>query len=267
MRYDFIFVVLVYRNTQDLKEFFLSNQVPSSKVIVVNSYYDDITEKQFAQIAADNNADFIRVPNKGYGAGNNAGCKFALDNYDFKYLIISNADITIKRLSIEEAEKYGKSILAPQIVTLSGKNQNPFWPYKIPKIEFDIKYWMNKNQHTKLVNCIYIFSRIRRTLFNVDYRITGRRRIWAAHGAFVMFEKSVLQKLYPLYNEDMFLFAEEGHLCKKAESNGVKTYYVPEIEVLHKEDGSVGFVSDKVCEIGRQSSMTFYEYWFKKDKK
>lgn len=264
MKYDFLFVVLVYRNTQDLEDFFKSNHVPNSKIIVVNSFYDEDSEIQFKSIATSNNADYINVPNNGYGAGNNAGCKYAIDHYDFKYLIISNADITIKKLLLGEVESYGACILAPQIITLDGRNQNPFWPYKIPKIEFDIKYWLNKNNHTKIIQLIYAISKIRRIVFNVMYRITGRKRIWAAHGAFVILEHTVLKKMFPLYNEKMFLFAEEGHLCKKAESMGVMVYYCPEVKVFHKEDGSVGFVSDKVLEMSRQSSMIFYETWFKK---
>lgn len=264
MKYDFIFVVLVFRNTRDLEDFFESNHVPNSKVIVVNSFYDEESEKRFKEIAVSNNADYINVPNNGYGAGNNAGCKYALEHYEFKYLIISNADITIKSLTIGEVESHGACILAPKIITLDGRNQNPFWPYKIPKIEFDIKYWLNKRNYTKIIQIIYAFSKMRRMVFNVMYKVTRRRRIWAAHGAFVILEYTVLKKMFPLYNERMFLFAEEGHLCKKAESLDVKVFYVPEVVVLHKEDGSVGFVSDKVREMGRQSSMIFYETWFKK---
>ena len=95
MEYDFVFVVLVYRNTKDLEDFFCSLKVPYSKVVVVNSFFDDKTEQEFQSIAQRNRADFISVPNKGYGFGNNTGCRYALENYKFKYLVISNADIEI----------------------------------------------------------------------------------------------------------------------------------------------------------------------------
>ena len=42
--YDFVFVVLVYRNTADLHDFFAALKVANSKVVVVNSYYDDNTQ-------------------------------------------------------------------------------------------------------------------------------------------------------------------------------------------------------------------------------
>ena len=64
MKYDFIFIVLVYRNTKDLKDFFDSYNLANSKVIVVNSFYDKESECEFKNIAEANNADFLSVPNK-----------------------------------------------------------------------------------------------------------------------------------------------------------------------------------------------------------
>ena len=102
--FDIVFVVLVYRNTQDLVDFFKSNQISRSKTIVVCSHYNDDTDTRFSEIARINLADFIVVPNKGYGYGNNKGCEYALSNYDFKYLIISNADIKIEQFDIEDVK-------------------------------------------------------------------------------------------------------------------------------------------------------------------
>ena len=73
LKYRVVFVVLVYRNTQDLRDFFKYNDTKDSHTIVVNSYYDEQTENEFKKIASKAEADFISVPNKGYGAGNNAG--------------------------------------------------------------------------------------------------------------------------------------------------------------------------------------------------
>ena len=96
-KYDIVFVVLVYRNTDDLKDFFLHNHIKNSHVIVVNSYYDDVSEGDFRKIAEDNGASFISVPNKGYGAGNNRGIEYALEHFNFDFLVISNADIQISK--------------------------------------------------------------------------------------------------------------------------------------------------------------------------
>lgn len=87
MKYDFVFVVLVYRNTRDLKDFFSSLLLSAVKVIVVNSFYDKESECEFKNIAEANNADFLSVPNKRYGTGNNRGVDYALTHYDFKSIV------------------------------------------------------------------------------------------------------------------------------------------------------------------------------------
>ena len=139
MKYDFVFVVLVYRNTQDLKDFFSSLLLSAVKVIVVNSFYDKESESDFKKIAEANNADFLSVPNKGYGAGNNRGVDYALAHYDFKYLVISNADICIEKMDLSAFCGLKKGIYAPSIHTLSGKQQNPHMPFHISLID-SIKY-------------------------------------------------------------------------------------------------------------------------------
>lgn len=69
LKYRVVFVVLVYRNTQDLRDFFKYIDIKDSHTIVVNSYYDEQTVIEFKKIALKAEADFISVPNKGYGAG------------------------------------------------------------------------------------------------------------------------------------------------------------------------------------------------------
>ena len=57
--YDFVFVVLVYRNTKDLEDFFTSLKTPNAKVVVVNSFYDDDSRAKFEAVALAHNADFL----------------------------------------------------------------------------------------------------------------------------------------------------------------------------------------------------------------
>lgn len=261
--YKFVFVVLVYRNTQDLIDFFESNTLLSrAKVIVVNSFYDDESEQKFIKIASEYNADFLSVPNKGYGAGNNRGVEYAIENYDFDYLIISNADITIEKFPETILDKYKDSLLAPKLITRTGKNQNPSSPFKsIPLIE-TLLYKVYKGNHRKIVIVFYAWSRLQKIIY---YSISKlRRKVHAPHGAFFLIPRNLLMRLVPLYNEDMFLFYEENHLGKLANQKGIKTIYVPEIIIRHKEDGSVALLNADDFELMKDSYMTLYEYWNKK---
>lgn len=260
--YDIVFVVLVYRNTDDLKDFFASNYLPNTKTIVVNSFYDEESEKSFKRIADKYGADFLSVPNKGYGAGNNRGIEHALSNYKFKYLVISNADIMIEKLNVESLEKKSTVIIAPKIINLRNKNQNPSTPFFPSRIIWRLWKFIYANDLRFLSWGMFALSRIKRTIF---YLIAPfNKKIFSAHGSFVIFPESVLKQLVPIYNEKMFLFAEEEHLGMLAAKKRIDTYYVPDIVIKHKENGSMSVASVNEFEKMKQSYLEFYDYWFNK---
>lgn len=257
--YNIIFIVLVYRNTADLEDFFNKNHIDNSKTIVVNSFYDKESECKFNHIAKSNNADFISVPNNGYGAGNNRGIEYALANYSFKYLIISNADITIEKFDPYLLDKYANYIIAPKLLTLKGKNQNPSTPFKNGHLMEYLTYLFYRGNHKYLIFISYILSRLSKILF---YSISNiRKTIYSPHGAFFIMPYGILSKLIPIYNENMFLFYEENHFGRLAESLHIKTIYVPDIVIRHKEDGSVAYLSDGIFSHMRNSYLTYYKYW------
>lgn len=256
MIYDFVFVVLVYRNTKDLKEFFESLKISNSKVVVVNSFYDEETKTAFQSIAEQNNADFINVENKGYGYGNNRGCEYALKNYDFKYLIISNADIEIQKLDI--AQLSDNQITAPEIITLKGKKQNPYRPYNIPFID-KMQYFGYNHQLKLPVFFIIAINKIARIFFRL-FHLHGK--IYSAHGAFIIIPNALLKRVLPIYNEKMFLFAEEEHFAKVMHKNGFDIYFDSSIVIKHKEDGSTSGLN--VFEHTRNSFLEYYKTWYTK---
>lgn len=264
-RFNIVLVVLVYRNTQDIKDFFSFNKQPNCKVIVVNSYYDDSTEREFERIAIDNNADFISVPNKGYGAGNNRGIEYALSHYIFDYLIISNADVIIEKLDIQILRKYDDCIIAPEIINCKNKRQNPSMPFKPTIFLENIKRWLCVGNHFKLIWLYFAYSRLMKIIYYCIYPF--KKNIFSAHGSFVIIPQKVLERLIPLYNENMFLFNEEEYLGRKANESGILTYYERGIRIFHKEDGSMKIASVNEMERLRQSYIVYYDYWFRKSGK
>lgn len=80
----------------------------------------------------------------------------------------------------------------------------------------------------------------------------------------MIFPEAVVKELHPLYDEEMFLFNEEEHLGKLAETKGIATYYAPEIKVRHKEDGSMSLASINEFERLKQSFLVYYKNWIKK---
>lgn len=260
--YDIIFIVLVYRNTQDLKDFFSNNHIPNTHTIVVISHYDDTSDKEFMGIARGNNADVIVVENKGYGAGNNRGVEFALAHYEFDSLVISNADITIRKFDTAILKKYQGCIVAPQIIAASGKKQNPNEPYKPSRLFYTLMYDIYKYNLGYLLWGLFAIAKIKRIFYNtIGVHLSGNR-IFSAHGSFVIITAGALKKLIPLYNEKMFLMAEEAHLAMNALKEDIKTIYVRDIVIDHKEDGSMSLEYKNEFPIAKQSFTEFYKYWY-----
>lgn len=259
--YDIVFVVLVYRNLEDLKEFFLSNRIPNSKTIVVNSFYDEVSDNLFRKIAELNDADYLSVPNRGYGAGNNHGCNYARIHYQFRYLIISNADVAIEKFDIEILKKYENCIVAPKLLTLKGKNQNPSSPFKPRRIGCYLQYQIYKYNFIHVIFIFYALSRIMKIIFYLVKPL--KKYIFSAHGAFMIIPYNALCAMYPLFNEDMFLFFEENHVGYLAEKEGIQVVYSDDIVIRHKEDGSVSLEYKNLFTPMRNSYMKLYEYWNK----
>lgn len=257
--FDYIFIVLVYRNVSDLRSFFEKFKVQNSKVIVVNSYFDHVSDLEFKKISDKNDADYIRIENKGYGYGNNRGVQYALEKYCFRYLVISNADIEIVKFDIDLLG-LDNCIIAPKIITLTGKNQNPYIPYKIYGA-LSFEYFACIHNLQFLLYFYYALNKLARVLFRLLNYSFGVEEIYASHGSFMIVPFDVAKRLYPFYNEKMFLFAEEGHFAMLLRRNGVKTRYNPNIIILHKEDGSVKSLNQRLYDIKRQSIIEMYRYW------
>lgn len=242
---DVVFVVLVYANTQDIREFIDSVRYLecSYKIIIVNSYYNDESLKIMQQIAVENRCDFINVENKGYSYGNNKGIEFARNNYIFDFLVISNADIIVRKFDVQILNKYSDVVIGPKIITSTGKNQNPFYPYKkiFPRME---NFFLRRK--IKLGYYIIIaLNKICKKLLSIKMLIEKKdfEKVYALHGSFIIFSKGALQKIKDIFDENIFLFSEEVVLAEKMKECEIYAYYSTLLEVYHKEDGSMKFLS------------------------
>ncbi len=243
MKYQCIFVVLVYKNVEILQNFFNSLNTTDSKVIVVNSYYDEDTLKECKEVAAQNNADFIPIPNKGYGYGNNVGVKYAIEHYDYDFLIISNSDIIIKIIDSLDKYKGESMIIAPQTVMKTGKHQNPDTPWELKFIYPMLSYALNHKNGLVYTLC-HICTRLNREIFMLYSGLIRKEKykIFSAHGSFFIVTRPAVDVLYPFFDNEMFLYNEEWFLALKAHKYNIPVFYIPSIVVLHLEGASSGSI-------------------------
>lgn len=262
IKYKYVFVVLVYKNINVLRDFFKSLNLNDCKVIVVNSYYDEISLSECKQVAIENDSDFIPIDNKGYGFGNNVGAKYAIEHYKYDYLILSNSDIKINSISFLDDVDENAKVIAPYIHLNNGKIQNPNIPWNIGKILFPLLYNGYKGNKSYLLYMAHALTRILRETFLLYHRFVKKNcyKIYCCHGAFVIFTAKAVENLYPFFNEDMFLNNEELFLAENCRRKEIPIYYCPKVDVLHLEgasrnkEGYLGFKNNK------QSFLVFYKW-------
>lgn len=263
---DIVFVVLTYRNSKDLLDFIesLNKKIKVSyKIIVVNSFYDELSKNEFKDIAVKNNCDFINVPNEGYGSGNNKGIKYANKNYNYNFLTICNPDTEIIKFNFNHLIGKENYIIAPEILTSNKKKQNPFRILNSSLLDW-IKYKAFKEKKYKLIYIDIIVNKIAKAFIKTLNNLIRRSEypIYSCHGSFLIIGKKALDKLGCLYNEKMFLFSEEDHIAKLAAKKNIVTLMNHNIQILHKEDGSVKFLDGKIMDMIGQSYIEYYKHWY-----
>lgn len=264
---EYIFIAVVYRNVEDIVEFLVSIQehVLDYKVIIVNNYYDESTKSQFEKIATEFHCDFINCENKGYGAGNNAGIRLAIQKYDFDYLIVSNPDIVIKNFSKDVIRQYTDGVIGCKIYNLNHKNQNPMLVrnnvFATRMLYFGIR---NKSMPKLIIG--KGLNKLERIIGRIllGWKKLNHRRVYQIHGSFLIFTRSAINQIGAPYDEAMFLFGEEGYLAYLLDQKKIPTYYCNAVEVLHKEDGSMRFRNDINEECTKASTYFFEKYYFEK---
>lgn len=257
-KFKYVFVILVYRNVQDLIECIDSiySKVKSCSLIIVNSFYDDKSAKEIENVAISNNCVFLNVENKGYSYGNNVGIRYAQEHYLYDYIVISNPDITIKKFDDSLIDKF--DIIAPKVVAASGKLQNPM----VVKYSKTAKRFIYLGFKYNLLFILYLgilINKIQRTFSLHLNKNKAYFKIHAAHGSFMILNKETIEKLEPIFDENMFLFAEEDVLAYKARKSGISVYYLKDIEINHKEDGSMKLADFSTNAELRKSNIYFYE--------
>ena len=265
-RVKYVYVILVYRNMQDLEECLISikSKASSFQAIVVNAFFDETSMLTAKQIADKYHCDFLNIENKGYSYGNNRGIEFANNNYAYDYIVVSNADILIDSFD-DESLKGGCEVIAPRITAASGRLQNPMAVNYSPLTEY-LEYLGFKNNCMIFLYTGILLSKVSRIVHVFIAKCFNKKiyKIFAAHGSHVYISSKAIQKLWPVYDEKIFLFAEEGVLAQKCKKLHIPIYYNDNIKILHKEDGSMKLSNLTINDEMKKANLYYYENYVKK---
>ena len=259
--FKYIYVVCTYGAVKDLINFI--NSVGEinldAHIIVANSYCNDETREQIRNIAQKNECDFLDLENKGYGHSLNEGIQYAQGHYDYQYLIITNADILIKHVDMSNAPE-GRFVLAPEVITKSGKRQNPFYIFPHFKL-FHLSKWYRETFKRENSLIVVVAAKLERVVFNFLYGAKrGKwKKIYAGHGSHILFSKEAIDELKRPFEDDIFLYCEENFLGYKLRKHNIPYFYSCDVSVVHTEDGSQAFYKHKINDETRKSIAKYHE--------
>jgi len=194
--------------------------------------------------------------NTGYLKGLSTGARqVPSSNTDFVFLC--NPDLEFQKcdwLGILSGYQASRVLLAPQIITLSGKKQNPNRVKSFSKFEIfvqDISSWCY-GTYKLITNARRILKKIPSRLTIIPKR-TGKQEIWLPHGSCIIVDFKTLKDSNFFY-ENIFLWGEEVIISEKSRRQGASVLFEPSLKVLHNEHSSTGnIIAKRKFEIWRES--------------
>jgi GT2 family glycosyltransferase len=199
-------------------------------------------------ITTDNNLGFAQGMNIGYNEAKKKGAEFiCLVNSDIE-ILTNNFDSEITRLHKETSF----AVCGPDIHTLSKRRQNPagFAFDNLKELE-RIIFQHSMYYYLSFLNLDKLLPKWKKKLFgkseNQKFRESHSRKSNTSqinvklHGAFLICAPEYIN-LYKGLNPNTFLYGEEDILYYELRKKNLKTLYSVDLQVLHKEDGSLNSV-------------------------
>jgi hypothetical protein len=206
------------KNLEDLK-------LPYQYEIIVGDNSNDGTGEMLNELYGNlSNLKFLTLPNRGYGAGNNALAKYASG----KFLVILNPDIYILPGTIEKLYQYLENHLAvaligPRLVYGNGKvQQSCFRYYKRLTPVFRRTFWGNTQLGQKDLNRFLMKDCDLSQVQDVDWLM----------GSFWMIRRSSFEELNG-FDEEYFMYFEDTDFCRRLHQKNYQVIYYPLAQAVH----------------------------------
>lgn len=202
--------------------------------------------------------------NLGYFKGLNKGIE-SIKEVEDSIIIVGNNDLTFNRSFIENLKRieYAEDVLviAPNIITKDGRQQNPHVIKKVPRIE-KIKVALYNSNYYVGQAFGFVNQKIKK-LRNKPVSLKnncGQMKIKRGIGACYILTPNFF-KHYTRLDDRVFMWGEEALLSNQVESVGGATLYDPTIIITHHESASVKNIqSKKKYYIIRESYKIYRKY-------
>lgn len=218
-------------------------------IIVDNCSPNDSYEK--LRLKYEKSSDIVLIQNEsnlGFAKGNNVGFLYAKDQLKANFIVMMNNDTLLiepdfyKKVNHEYLEN-GFAVLGPMVFTKDGTcNSNPYRSTFISADDVDYLIKDLKRRvlfakcHAEGVYQKLFKPRDVTKLYKPNNFITRQENV-CLHGCFLVFSELYIQK-YNGLNDKTFLYVEEDILYWEMMRDGMKTVYLPDIKIYHKEDSA-----------------------------
>ena len=193
--------------------------------------------------------------NLGFAKGNNLGAEFSMKHFNISHFLISNNDIrfinndVVERL-IEKLDSLTHvGMIGSQIIGLDGKNQSPE-PYFSFWNRYIWMYWLTP----------FLSSTKKIKIFKLDYSQKAQEgEHYKIMGSFFIINADDFIKC-GMMDSNTFLYAEEMILSDRLNAIHKKTYYFPQVAVLHEHGQTINqhFNSAKSMRLQFNSECYYY---------
>ncbi|WP_336969897.1 glycosyltransferase family 2 protein [Sphingobium aromaticiconvertens] len=227
--------------------------VPNMRVIVVDNDSQDGSAELIEAVIQDREWHWVTLlragANRGFGAGNNLGISFALDQPSPADLLwFLNPDTEVRLTAGQSLARFMGSHPAAGIggSALLESDGKP-WPFafRFPSILGEIERGARWGILSRLLRKSSTLKRMEGRCEQVD---------WVSGASFVV--RRELMESGLRFDEGYFLYYEETDFCLHARRRGWECWYVPDAVVLHIAGQSTG-VTGKQIKLRRLPS-----YWF-----
>jgi N-acetylglucosaminyl-diphospho-decaprenol L-rhamnosyltransferase len=193
--------------------------------------------------------------NLGFAKGNNLGAEFCLKHFAVNHFLFSNNDIrfindeVVEKLieKLDSLENVG--LIGPKVKGLDGKNQSPesyisFWKRWI------WMYWLTP----------FLSSNKKKEIFKLDYSQSAKEGVhYKIMGSFFIVKAQDFQKC-GMMDPKTFLYGEEVILSDRMCAINKKTYYLPDVAVLHEHGQTINQHFNRAKSIKLQFRSESYYY-------
>ena len=196
------------------------------KIIIVDNASTDNSLQILEQLRNDKIVIIKSLENLGYAKANNLAIKALGD--EFKYIIISNSDISIEENSIKKCIKFLENnsevaIAAPRIFVNGKQDKMSTWKERT--------FFLDIINSLGFLQLLFYPLHIKSRYTNKNF-VQKTTEVQCVSGAFFVAKYEILKKVN-FFDPNTFLFYEEDILCKKIRDLGYKICTVNTEKCIH----------------------------------